>query len=59
MSTLLWEAMAMVSRDVLHLVRVSLKERKSFTSVSLIPSEFPDTPFPLLSGSVWPKTRLT
>jgi hypothetical protein len=28
---LLWEAMAMVDRDVLHLVQVSLKERKTFT----------------------------
>jgi hypothetical protein len=30
-SRLLWEAMAMANRDVLHLIRVSSKKKKEFT----------------------------
>jgi hypothetical protein len=44
MGGLLCEVMAMVDRDIMHPIWVSLKERKSFTWVAPVPFGFPDAP---------------
>jgi hypothetical protein len=48
----------MVGQDILHPVRVSPKERKSFILVSLVLSRLPDVPFPLFFTQRLPGTLL-